>query len=78
MLNIGDVVISTAGRDKGRKMVVVGIVDADHVFVADGDLRKIEKPKKKKNRHIKKIGENPIEAVSNSQLASVLGGGVIG
>lgn len=46
-LQIGQVVRSKAGRDKGRVFVVVGKFDDQHVLVADGDLRKIEKPKKK-------------------------------
>lgn len=77
MLVRGDVVLSLSGRDKGRTLAVVEVVDEDYVLVADGDLRKIEKPKKKKVRHIKKI-KHRVEIVSNSQLANVLGGEVIG
>ncbi|MDO4753919.1 MAG: hypothetical protein Q4A41_02830 [Bacillota bacterium] len=78
MLERGSVVISLSGRDKGRKMVVVEIIDEDYVLVADGDLRKIEKPKRKKRKHIKKMNHDQVEIISNSQLATVLGGGVIG
>lgn len=49
----GQLVISTAGRDKGKKFVVLKIIDQDHVLISDGDLRKVEKPKKKKLKHIK-------------------------
>ena len=45
---IGQYVQSTQGRDAGRNFIVVGIVDNKHVLVADGELRKIDKPKKKK------------------------------
>lgn len=49
----GQLVISKAGRDKGKKFVVIKIIDQDHVLISDGDLRKVEKPKKKKLKHIK-------------------------
>ena len=49
---LGKVVNSKAGRDMHRKFIVVGIVNSEYVYIADGDLRKIEKPKKKKVRHL--------------------------
>ncbi|SEG07424.1 hypothetical protein SAMN05660865_01677 [Caloramator fervidus] len=49
---LGQIVHSRAGRDKGRYFIVVGIVDENYVLIADGDLRKIEKPKKKKIKHL--------------------------
>lgn len=49
----GQVVVSKAGRDAGRKFVVVSIVNDLYLEIADGDLRKIEKPKKKKLKHIR-------------------------
>ncbi|MBE3580009.1 RNA-binding protein [Caldanaerobacter subterraneus] len=56
-LQLGQVVRSKAGRDKGRVFVVVGRVDEQHVLIADGDLRKIEKPKKKKYKHLQRYNE---------------------
>lgn len=50
---IGQIVRSKAGRDKDRWMLIVGI-DGDYVFLADGDLRKISRPKRKKIKHITK------------------------
>jgi len=49
---IGRVATSRAGRDKGRAFLIVGIADGQHVLLADGGLRKLSKPKKKKGRHI--------------------------
>lgn len=49
---IGQVVQSTQGRDNGRDFVVVGIVDESYVLLCDGALRKIDKPKKKKVKHL--------------------------
>jgi len=50
---IGRVAVSTAGRDTGRAFMIIGLVDAQYVYIADGDLRKIEHPKKKKLKHLK-------------------------
>ncbi len=47
----GSVVQSKAGRDKGRFFLVVE-VENDHALIADGDLRKLNKPKRKKLRHL--------------------------
>ncbi len=47
----GRVVISRAGRDRGRLMAVLR-VEGEYAYVADGDLRKAEKPKKKKIKHL--------------------------
>ena len=48
----GIIAISQKGRDKGRPCMVLYEVDADFVFVADGDLRKLAKPKKKRRKHL--------------------------
>lgn len=49
---LGQVVHSRAGRDKDRYFIIVGIINSDYVLISDGDLRKIEKPKKKKVKHL--------------------------
>ena len=49
---LGQVVQSTQGRDAGREFVVVGIVDQSYVLIADGALRKIDRPKRKKVKHL--------------------------
>lgn len=53
---LGSVVLSLCGRDKGRMLVVVGIIDDSYVYVADGRLRRVESPKRKKIKHIKPVG----------------------
>ena len=52
--SIGRIAISRAGRDKGRAFLIVAEdpQQADYVFVADGLLRKLAKPKKKKRKHL--------------------------
>ena len=52
---IGDIVLSKSGRDKDRYFIVVNVEDI-FAYVCDGDLRKTDKPKKKKFRHLKSTG----------------------
>ena len=52
-VEIGRIAVSTAGRDKKRYFVIIDIIDAQYVYIADGDLRKKDHPKKKKLRHLK-------------------------
>ena len=53
---LGHLVVSLAGRDKGCICAVVGIADEEgFVLIADGKVRKVEKPKKKKLKHLKPI-----------------------
>lgn len=49
---LGRYVTSKAGRDKGKKLIIVDIVDENYVLICDGRLRNIENPKKKKLMHL--------------------------
>jgi ribosomal protein L14E/L6E/L27E len=53
-LNLGQVVCSLAGRDKGHLFLVIEKVDVRHVIISDGKYRKVDKGKKKKVKHLKK------------------------
>ena len=50
---IGRVAVATAGRDKGRRFAVIGTEGTEYVLLADGRLRKAEKPKRKKLKHVR-------------------------
>ena len=50
----GSLVYSIAGRDKGNIFLVL-YVEGDFVYLADGDMRRVAKPKKKKIKHVNKI-----------------------
>lgn len=52
-VELGTICYSKSGRDKGRYYAVVGIVDDEYVLIADGMLRKLSKPKKKKLKHLR-------------------------
>lgn len=51
-ITLGQIVHSRAGRDKGKFFIVVGMSGDEYVLISDGDIRKIEKPKKKKVKHL--------------------------
>ena len=46
-----DIVISTAGRDKGKLFFVLG-TEEDFLLLADGKTRRLERPKRKKRKHV--------------------------
>ena len=52
--NIADVVKSTAGRDQGKLFYVNG-TDPVYLTLANGKDRTLEKPKRKKRKHIQKV-----------------------
>ena len=81
-----NVVISTAGRDKGEVFFVLA-TEGDFLLLADGKLRPVERPKRKRRKHVvlrradggelsRRIRSN--ESITNSELrkaiAAVRGG----
>ncbi|MGE5573432.1 MAG: RNA-binding protein [Bacillota bacterium] len=48
----GQVVVSIAGRDRGRRYIVLHVIDDTFVTVADGTYRRVFNPKKKNVRHL--------------------------
>lgn len=61
-IDLSNIVKSTAGRDSGRLFFVIA-ADTEFLYLADGKLRKIERPKSKKMKHAKFI------AAANSRIA---------
>jgi len=51
-IELADFVISLNGRDKEKRFVVIGRED-EYSLLADGKGRRLEKPKRKKNKHLK-------------------------
>lgn len=49
-----DLVISLAGRDKGKLFYVID-TDDPFILVADGKGRKLENPKRKKLKHVRRV-----------------------
>ncbi len=50
-VQIGQVVYSKSGHDKGDALMVFS-VEGEYVYLVDGRRRKLEKPKRKKTMHI--------------------------
>jgi len=67
---VGQVVYSKAGRDAGKKFIIVSIPDESYVYISDGDLRKIEKPKRKNAKHLL-ITEEIIKPLSEKLLKNM-------
>ena len=64
-IEAGVVVRSKAGRDEGRTFLVIESLDEEYVLLSDGNTRKMEKPKKKKRKHLKPVTE-PNQAIVES------------
>ena len=79
-LNVADVVFSLNGRDEGKLFIVIGTQD-EYSLLADGKGRRVEKPKRKKNKHLRlenkvdgKIAEklHGEERVTNNEIRRAL------
>ncbi|MCM1047323.1 MAG: hypothetical protein NC433_02730 [Clostridiales bacterium] len=55
---VGMLASSKAGHDKGLVYVIIS-EDAEYVYLADGKLRTVAKPKKKNKKHIQIIKKCP-------------------
>ena len=53
-IKISDVVVSTAGRDQGRLYYVIS-TDELFLMLVNGKDRTLDKPKRKKLRHVQKV-----------------------
>ena len=51
-IKTGDIVCSKAGHDKALHFAVIA-VEGEYALICDGKRRKIEKPKRKKIKHLK-------------------------
>ncbi len=75
-----DIVKATAGRDQGKLFFVLA-VEGEYLLLADGKTRRLERPKRKKRKHVvfrarfdclaaEKIRDG--EKLSNSDLRKTL------
>ncbi len=53
-INISDVVVSKAGHDSGEWFYVIG-EDREYLILANGKDRPLDKPKRKKRKHVEKV-----------------------
>lgn len=54
---VGKIAYSKAGRDKDKCYVIIKIINDDYVLVADGRIKTVEKPKKKRIKHLNVTNE---------------------
>ena len=66
-IHISDVVVSTAGRDRGELFYVID-EDPIYLMLANGKDRTLDKPTRKKRRHVQKVvrSETRVAAKLNS------------
>ena len=53
-INISDVVVSKAGHDQDKWFYVIG-EDQEFLLLANGKDRPLDKPKRKKRKHVEKV-----------------------
>ena len=62
---VGRVVTSLQGRDRKRSFVVIGVPEEGFVLMSDGRTRKLDRPKKKKTKHLR---PSPVKMETYQQL----------
>jgi len=67
----GDLVRSTAGRDKGYLYVVLELTQ-DRVLVVDGKRRRLIKPKPKNPLHLQLVRKNLIPVQTDDDVRQIL------
>ncbi len=73
-ITVGTIAYSKAGHDK-HNMFIVLKVENGYAYIADGDTRKAEKPKKKKLIHLQKtnyVYENISENIENFEIRRII------
>ena len=79
-MDIANLVQATAGREQGKYFFVLE-TDGEYLLLADGKSRRIEAPKRKKQKHVRFIAESaaPVadkikseEKITNSELRRTL------
>ena len=59
---IGWIACSLAGHDRNKIYIIIEETD-EYVWLSDGDIRPVEKPKRKRKKHIQVIKKNMDEVL---------------
>ncbi len=63
---------SLAGHDEGKIYVIINI-EENHVLLVDGTIRTLDRPKKKKKKHVQLIRQkHSIENVDDAGIKCIL------
>jgi large subunit ribosomal protein L14e len=76
-LQLGQIVKVLRGRDTGKYAIVIRPVEDKFVWVADGDKRKFDQPKKKNIQHLQITNEISSEVVESIREAGRVTNGKI-
>lgn len=70
----GQLVRSLAGRDKGEYYLVIKVIDARRVLLANGRNRTLDRPKKKNTAHLQRYDRaiDWDDQVTDSRIAGCL------
>ncbi|MFZ5634506.1 MAG: RNA-binding protein [Bacillota bacterium] len=60
-LEPGRLVVSTAGRDRGKHYLVLEKAPDNRVYVVDGEIRRVANPKRKNEKHLRSCPEMSAE-----------------
>ncbi|MEW6662793.1 MAG: RNA-binding protein [Bacillota bacterium] len=84
----GQLVCSKSGRDKDRCYLVLKVIDQYFVHLVDGDVRKLDRPKRKNIKHLQvlpttagelaeklKAGESITNAEVRQAISQTIGNG---
>lgn len=72
-MKAGDFVKSLKGHDKDEYFVIIATLNEKFVLIANGTTRKVDKPKQKNIKHLRKVGEfgeNSNTITDNDGIAS--------
>lgn len=68
-LNVGAIVESISGREKGEIFLIISAED-DFVYLVNGINRTIENPKKKNKKHLHLLCKSEVAGLDMSQLTN--------
>ncbi len=72
LIKVGDLVVSTAGRDKGDYFLVLS-VENGVALIVNGKSRKVKTPKSKNVKHLKVLPANLIHVAEKIQTGKPVG-----
>lgn len=70
-MQTGYVVKSLKGHDANRIYLVLAVLSADFILLADGQYRKIENPKQKRIKHVKILSEQRHDFECDSDIRKI-------
>lgn len=74
---IGQLVCSLSGRDRGKFYLVFEIINDNFVYLVDGDKRRMENPKRKNIRHLRGFSAVAERLASQWEAGQQVGNGEV-